>query len=293
MYTYLNCISSERHPGLGGGWLLLFILCGPWMAQASESSTSFSGYLLELGLPSEAANDINRRRVVEGLEADGTTLLAVADAFAAKGRTARAIAFYEQAYGVLQGTSEGENAALVWAGFLLKQGDTAAASGLLSRLEAFGVDGESRRAAGKLLCVANILAEEGEVASRCLEQQGVLSAMAPSKKGQVLALLDVLRPTPLWQPVAGAAASAILPGLGQALGGEPLDGLNALGINGAWMAIAGSLLRAGYGIEAGLFTLSMAMKYYVPNVKRGYQIQLEAAGRRRHGALDLLLPLLE
>jgi hypothetical protein len=82
----------------------------------------------------------------------------------------------------------------------------------------------------------------------------------------------------------GGTLSGIVPGLGQATGGDPLDGGMALLVNGGWEV--GSVLLAldGLYVDASLLAVGMGLRYYLGNIHNGAAAWRAAAHRKRDAA---------
>lgn len=80
------------------------------------------------------------------------------------------------------------------------------------------------------------------------------------------------------------SALGILPGLGQATGGDPLDGGKALLVNGGWEAGAAVLALDGLYVDATLLTIGVGLRYYIGNIHNGAAAWRAAARRTRDAA---------
>lgn len=160
-------------------------------------------------------------------------------------------------------------------------GQHAAAIARLGRAEAFAEAPVDRSRAGRLRCALHLRAVEVEASEACVTQW-----LAPAARSHAVTQLQRSSNAGWWQ---GALASAVVPGLGQALGGEPLDAAAALGVNGALWTLTVDLYANGMVLDGSLLLLGVTSRYYAGNIQHGARAMQAAVLREQRSAADQLL----
>lgn len=262
--------------------LALALFAGPAAAASPDRDVGFAGWLLDLGLSEEAGREL-ARLALAGVE-DPRFADVAARAGAAllhEDRPAAAAAAFALAAERSADPVRAERLRLAAAVGLLRAKDTPGALDALSRVEAFGSTAEVRDSARRLLCVGQLLARSAPAARACV------LALVPEedpRRLRVERLLDRLSIDPERRARLGGYLSALVPGLGQATGGDPADGGVALGVNGAWISGTVLLVLDGLPVDAGLLSLGAGLRYWIGNVEHGARAWRQAAERERSEA---------
>ncbi len=251
-------------------------------AAAPDRDAGFAAFLLDVGLPEEAGEELERLAVAE---VEGERLAEVA--LRAGNELARAERLDAAARALTLSASRTTDPAraddrrLAAASVLLRARRYASAIEAISRVEAFGADDGVRERARRLLCIGHLL-----VGTRGPARECVLALVPPddARRARVEGLVDRLSIDPASRARIGGALSALVPGMGQVTGGEAGDGALALVVNGAWMA--GTVLLAGDGlwVDATLVSVGVGLRYYVGNVQHGARAWRLSAERTRSEA---------
>lgn len=158
---------------------------------------------------------------------------------------------------------------------LARTGQTAQAVAILSRLETFGATPQRRAQALAIRCMVHLSAAEAEMGTPCVQQ-----LLGPTADLQAIADLNTdVESRAFWH----GAASAIVPGLGQALGGQWSDAGAAFLVNGGLGYATWSLAADALYLDATLLGLGLTARYYVGNIQKGADAGRAAAQRRKLG----------
>lgn len=277
-------------PGSSVIAVALALAAGGAAAAPAPSDAGFPAYLLQLGFAPEAARELER------LSLAGADDPGLADVAAAAGsRLAREGRPVEAARALrlsAEGTADpalGDQRRLALATVLFRAQAWAQGADVLSRVEAFGATAAARARARRLLCVGQVLSLQAGQARGC-----VLALLPPGdpRGARIERMLDRLTIDPERRAVVGGILSGILPGLGQATGGDPIDGGKALVVNGGWEA--GSVLLAldGLYVDATLLSVGVGLRYYLGNIHHGAAAWRGAARQQRDAAARELARLL-
>ncbi|HSM92204.1 MAG TPA: hypothetical protein VLT47_04900 [Anaeromyxobacteraceae bacterium] len=242
----------------------------------------FPAYLLGLGFAPEAAHELERLALAG---ADDPALADVAATVGARlareGRPAEAARALRLAAEGAADPVLADQRRLALATVLFRAGAWAQGADVLSRVEAFGTSAGARERARRLLCVGQVLSLQAAPARACV---GDLVPPGDARGAQAARMLDRLSIDPERRAVVGGILSGILPGLGQATGGDPLDGGTALLVNGGWEAGSTLLALDGLYVDATLLAVGVGLRYYLGNVHRGAAAWRGAAQRTREAA---------
>lgn len=267
----------------------LLVLARPASAQVPAKSPDLVSSLLRLGLSHEAGWEARRLTVEGGPEAiEPQTAYDVGMALALDGRPEESAPFLTDAAAATDDPRRADEWELAAGVVLLRAHAYPRALHLFTRVEELGSDAGTRAAAGRLRCVAEVLAADAAAARAC-------AAALPAgvaDPGQVRALLDGLDVDPHRRAIAGGVLSALLPGLGQATGGRPGDAALALLVNGGLGVAVGFLLAGGDLAAASLVGLGVGLRYYLGNIEHGAAAWRAAAEQRRRRAAERLIRLL-
>lgn len=149
---------------------------------------------------------------------------------------------------------------------LARSGHTASAVAILSRLESFADTPRRRVDALAIRCLVHLSAAEADMGIPCTRQ---LLGAAADPHALVQFGTDIES-----RAFLHGAASALVPGLGQALGDQWADAGAALIVNGGLGYATWSLAADALYLDATLLGLGLSIRYYVGNIQKGY-----AAGR--------------
>jgi hypothetical protein len=156
---------------------------------------------------------------------------------------------------------------------LARTGQTAQAVAILSRLETFGATPQRRAQALAIRCMVHLSAAEADMGTPCAQQ-----LLGPAADVQAIADLNTdVESRAFWH----GAASAILPGLGQALGGQWSDSGAAFLVNGGLGYATWSLAADALYLDATLLGIGLTVRYYVGNIQKGADAGRAAAQRRK------------
>ncbi len=256
---------------------------------APEDSGDFVRTLAKAGLVREAAREAVRQTKLDGGgDLSGDVLFEVGVELARRGDESRAIEIVGLS---LDHTSPGELAdsrSLALGTLELHSGDYPRAERHYSKVEAFGETAEIRSRGRRMACVGHVFALDSISARACVERL----FPRPADRERALGWIREIEREEGWRSYFGGTLSAVVPGLGQATAGEPLDGLIALAVNGGWVAGTGGLLAVGDVADAALLLLGFATRYYVGNVEHAAADWQAISERRRHAAADRLLRLI-
>lgn len=261
--------------------LLAGTAAAPNSAALAAEPAEFARYLASLGLHRAAVAELNKADLQGQPQwlAPGVGV-PYALTLLADRQPAEAAEVME---GVLSSASPADAAeyAVTEALVLEANGHHAAAIARLGRAEAFSDTAAGRLRAGRLRCALHLRAVEVEASGAC-----VTHWLAPASRRRAVAQLKRSSNAGWWR---GALLSAVVPGLGQALGGEPLDAAAALGVNGALWTLTVDLYASGLVLDGSLLLIGMTSRYYAGNIQHGARAMGRAVQREQKSAADQLL----
>lgn len=163
-------------------------------------------------------------------------------------------------------------------------GQHATAVALLGRAEAFASDPVARLRAARLRCALHLRAVDVEAGAACAQRWLPRAAWQRARS-------SLLRsPRAGWW--RGALLSAVVPGLGQAVGGAPLDAAAALAVNGGLWTLTVDLYSQGLVLDGTLLLVGMTSRYYAGNIQHGARAVQAAVEREQAEASQQLLRVL-
>ena len=275
-------ILRRRAVVIAGAWLAIGAARAALAAEPAQPGELFVGRLLRLGLSDEAGSEARRLTLENGSDALATdTAYRVGMALAIDGKPSQAVSFLEQAAGATEEPKRADQIQLATGVVLLRAREFPHALHVFARVEAFGDDERTRTFATRLRCVAEVMARDGAAARACI------AALPPGAVPRDAALDDLVRALEVnvhARLIAGGILSALLPGLGQATGGEPGDGLLALVVNGGFATAVYFLIADGSLASASLLGLGVGLRYYFGNIHNGAQAWRATAERKRDQA---------
>lgn len=260
--------SARRFTGLG---LLLSFWATP---AAAQSAQGFVQYLAALGMHRQAVDELQRLDLqgqpqwhAEGLGyAYGARLLQ-------GGLAAQAAEVLAAASETDADPQRAQSQQTLLALALARTGQTAQAVAILSRLETFGATPQRRAQALAIRCMVHLSAAEADMGTPCAKQ-----LLGPTADLQAIADLNTdVESRAFWH----GAASAIVPGLGQALGGQWADSGAAFLVNGGLGYATWSLAADALYLDATLLGLGLTVRYYVGNIQKAADAGRAAAQRRK------------
>ncbi len=257
---------------------------------ARPPGDAFVDRLLRLGLSDEAGMEARRLMLENGADAIAAeTAYRVGMALAVDGKPSEAVPFLDQAAAATADPTRADQIALATGVVLLRAKQFPHALHVFARSEAFGGDPATRAFATRLRCVAEVLAHDGASARACIASLPAGSAPRGAALDDLLGALEV---NPQARAITGGILSALLPGLGQATGGEPGDGLLALALNGGFATAVAFLIADGSYASASLLGLGVGLRYYLGNIHNGAEAWRTAAERKRDQASRRLVRIL-
>ncbi|HVZ85621.1 MAG TPA: hypothetical protein VHG72_01535 [Polyangia bacterium] len=275
------------------GAALAFVLlaAGPVIAaEPPPPGDAFIAHLLRLGLGPEAGTEARRLMLENGPDAVAPeTAYRVGMQLALDGRADQAVPFLDQAAAATTDPTRADQLSLATGVVLLRANAFPHAVHVFARVEAFGADAPTRAFATRLRCIAEVMARDGAAARACIQEMPPGTAPPPVELDDLLRALEVSART---RAIQGGLLSALLPGLGQATGGNPGDGLLAFAVNGAFGTAVGLLIAEGAIADASLLGLGVGLRYYLGNIYNGAQAWRGAAERRRGEASRRLIRIL-
>lgn len=262
----------------------------PALAQGVSASPDFVATLLRLGLSREAGWEARRLTAEGGPEAIAPqTAYDVGMALALDGEPEQAAPFLSDAAAAVEDPRRADQWQLAAGVVLLRARAYPHALHVFARVEEFGVDDQTRVFAGRLRCVAEVLALDAAAARACV---AALPIGAAVRAADVDRLIDTLAIDPGHRAIWGGVLSALLPGLGQATAGRAADGAVALLVNGGFAVGVGFLLADGAVADAALLGLGLGLRYYLGNIQHGAAAWRAAAEDNRARAARQLIRVL-
>jgi hypothetical protein len=283
-------ILRRRAAVLAGAWLAIGAAGVARAAEPAPPGDLFVGRLLRLGLSDEAGSEARRLMLENGAEAIAAeTAYRVGMALAVEGKPSQAVPFLDQAAAATVDPTRADQIQLATGVVLLRAKEFPHALHVFARVEAFGAEAPTRAFATRLRCVAEVMAHDGAAARACL---AALPAGSVPGDAALDALVGALEVNVHARAVAGGILSALLPGLGQATGGAPGDGLLALAVNGGFATAVYFLIADGSLAGASLLGLGVGLRYYFGNIHNGAEAWRAAAERQRDQASRKLIRIL-
>jgi hypothetical protein len=284
--------SILRRPAwlLAGAWLVIGTAGAALAAEPAPPGDLFVGRLLRLGLSDEAGIEARRLTLESGADAIAAeTAYQVGMALAVDGKPSQAVPFLDQAAAATEDPKRADQIQLATGVVLLRAKEFPHAVHVFARIEAFGADQPTRAFATRLRCVAEVMAHDSAAARACI---AALPAGAVPRDARIDDLVRALEVNVHVRAVAGGILSALLPGLGQATGGEPGDGLLALVVNGGFGTAVYFLIADGSLAGASLLGLGVGLRYYLGNIHNGAEAWRATAERKRDQASRKLIRIL-
>lgn len=271
--------------------LLLFVFAPqPVFAETVPSDEAFLLHLIRLGWMDSAELEALRlaARSPAG-ELAPELHQALADGYLAANQTERALSHLVEVEKNALPSEALDRLRLQMGWLYLSLRDVEPAMVLLARVRVFGTREDLTRSASLLECSALVLRDQPEAVMSCLEASSALTCVTTDDQLKLTRELERLaRKRPIG-PKAAWLASALIPGLGQALAGQPVDGVNALLINAAWITGGIVLALQGFYPEAVLVGLSGGTRYYTSNLQRARSASEAARDRYNQQAMAQVL----
>ena len=259
-------------------------------AGGAGGGDGFVNLLLTLGLPAEAGLEARRLMFENGPDAIAPqTAFQLGMALALDYRAEEAVPFLSAAAAAADDPVRADQWQLATGVVLLRTKAFPHAVQIFSRVEAFGADGPTRAFATRLRCIAEVLAHDGAAARACVGELPPAGAPRAAEVDDLLSDLEINIRLRGWM---GGVLSGLIPGLGQATGGHPGDGLLALAVNGGFGTAVYLLIADGAVADASLLGLGLGLRYYLGNIHNGADAWRGAAERRRTAAAERLIRLL-
>ena len=279
-----------RRHAFGAAVVLVATLVGgvrPAIAQTAPAPPDFVATLLRLGLSREAGWEARRLTAEGGPEAiPAQTAYDVGMALALDGQPEQAAPFLSDAAAAVEDPRRADEWQLAAGVVLLRARAYPHALHLFARVEEFGIDDQTRAFAGRLRCVAEVLALDAAAARACV---AALPVGAAVRAADVDRLIDTLEIDPGHRAIWGGVLSALLPGLGQTTAGRAGDGALALLVNGGFAVGVGFLLADGAVADAALLGLGLGLRYYLGNIQHGAAAWRATAEEHRTRAAQQLI----
>ena len=283
-------IPRRRALAIAAAWLAIGAARAALAAEPAPPGDLFVGRLLRLGLSDEAGSEARRLMLENGADAIAAeTAYRVGMALAIDGKPSQAVPFLEQAAGATEDPKRADQIQLATGVILLRAREFPHALHIFARVEAFGADEPTRSFATRLGCVAEVMAHDGAAARACI---AALPAGAVPRDAALDELVRALEVNVRARAIVGGILSALLPGLGQATGGDPGDGLLALVVNGGFATAVYFLIADGSYAGASLLGLGVGLRYYFGNIHNGAEAWRATAERKRDQASRKLIRIL-
>jgi len=275
---------------LAGAWLAIGTAPAALAVEPAPPGDLFVGRLLRLGLSDEAGIEARRLMLESGADVlAAETSYRVGMALATDGKPSEAVPFLDQAAAATEDPKRADQIQLAAGVVLLRAQEFPHALHVFARVEAFGADEPTRAFATRLRCVAEVMAHDGAAARACI---AALPAGAVPSDAALDDLVRALEVNVHARAIAGGILSALLPGLGQATGGDPGDGLLALVVNGGFATAVYFLIADGSYAGASLLGLGVGLRYYFGNIHNGAEAWRASAEHKRDQASRKLIRIL-
>jgi hypothetical protein len=260
----------------------------------NPEGAGFVSLLRRAGLYDEAALEVQRQDELSGApDLDGDLLFGLGLDLARAGNVPAAVRVLQLAVARTQDPALTDDRQLTLGTLHLKEGSYPAAERVFTKVEAFSADALLRSRAERLACVGNLWSLDAEPAKQCvpklLSAAGTVSARAQREAQRQL---DEIGASDGWRGWMGGILSGILPGLGQATAGEPLDGLIALLVNGGFGVGVVAVSLGGDLVDGALLLLAVLSRYYWGNIQHGAADWTAVGQRQKRRAADALMRLL-
>lgn len=283
---------------LDGLFLLTLLVLGPACsaraAPLNPEGAGFVSLLRRAGLYDEAAREVARQNELSGApELDGDLLFGLGLDLAGSGSVPAAIRVVELAVARTEEAVANDDRQLVLGTLHLKEGSYPAAERLFTKVQAFSANPAMRARAERLACVGNLWSLDAEPAKQCVPKAlGQATTLSERAQREATRQLEEIGANDGWRSWVGGILSGILPGLGQATAGEPLDGLVALIVNGGFGVGVVAVSLGGDIVDGALLLLAVLSRYYWGNVQHGAADWTAVGERHKRHAADALMRLL-
>ena len=252
---------------------------------SSSEGPGFVRLLRDLGLPREAAREVERLRALDDARGlPDTDLFELGVDLARQGDLARAARLLELAIDRTANPAVADERRLSLGMVHLKAGSYPLAERFFSKVGAFGETPPVRARADRLACLGHLEALDVVPARACVA--ALIGQPLPPEIQRALARVEAEE---RWRGYVGGSLSAIVPGLGQATAGEPLDGSIALLVNGGWGASLVALVGISDYVDAALLLVGFASRYYIGNIQHGAADWSSSVERERRQAAETLM----
>lgn len=277
--------------------IAFLLLCFPGAAQAASVNPDGAGFvslLRRAGLYREAAAEVQRQDALDGApDLDAELLWGLGLDLARTGETAAAIRMVQLAVSLTRDAATSDERQLTLGTLQLKAGSYPAAERIFSKIQVFSDDSLARARAERLACVGSLWSIDPDPARQCVPK--LLSAagsVSERARREAQRDLDELAANDGWRPWFGGTLSAVLPGLGQAAAGQPLDGLLALLVNGGFGASVVVTSLGGDLLDGALLLVALLSRYYWGNIQHGAAAWTAVGERHKRRSADALMRLL-
>jgi tetratricopeptide (TPR) repeat protein len=274
------------------------LLLAPGRAVAASApypnpeGAGFVALLRKAGLYGEAATEVQRQNELSGAaDLDADLLFGLGLDLARVGNVTNAIRVVELAVARTQDAALNDDRQLTLGTLHLKEGSYPAAERVFNKVQAFSFEPLVRARAERLACVGSLWSLDAEPASQCVPKL-LGNSISERARREAKRQLDALGASDGWRGWFGGILSAIVPGLGQATAGEPLDGLVALIVNAGWGAGVVASALGGDIVDASLLLVAVLSRYYWGNVQHGSADWTAVGERRKRRAADALMRLI-
>lgn len=265
---------------LSTGLVLLTSVARPCLAQVPGGG-GFATYLAELGLHREAVDELVRQ------DLDGQPAWHAAGLGYDYGYRLLLQGHVDASVEVLTATVDSDEdpqramrQRLLLGLALARQGRPAQAVATVGRVESFANDPALQAHAHAVRCLIHLRAAEPVMGTACARE--LLGHTADPEA------LDDLASDPDSAATWHGIASAVVPGLGQALGGAWADAGAGMLVNGGLLGATWNLFADGLYVDGTLLVIGMTVRYYAGNIQHGADAGRNAALKRRdRGALKL------
>jgi tetratricopeptide (TPR) repeat protein len=277
----------------------LLLASSPASATAVEpplnpEGAGFVSLLRQAGLYREAAGEVLRQNELSGApELDADLLFGLGLDLARTGSVPAAISVVELAVARTQDAALNDDRQLILGTLHLKEGSYPAAERVFTKVETFSADALARARAERLACVGSLWSLDADPARQCVPKLiSIAGSVSARAQREAERQLDELGASDAWRGWLGGILSGILPGLGQATAGEPLDGLVALLVNGGWGVGVVAVSLGGDVVDGALLLVAVLTRYYWGNIQHGAADWTAATERSKRRAADALMRLI-
>jgi hypothetical protein len=258
----------------------------------NPDGAGFVDLLRRAGLLREAAAEMRRQDHLDGApDASADRIFELGLELAAAGDLAPAIEMVDMAVSRTDDTALSDDRRLVLGTLRLREGSYPSAERIFAKVGAFSADASARARAERLACVGSLWAVDPEPAHQCVPHL-LPPSLDPGARRRAESDLDALAASDSWRGWIGGTLSFVLPGLGQATAGEPLDGLLALLVNGGGGAGVVAISLTGDILDGAVLFLAVVTRYYWGNVEHGAADWKAVGEHAKRRAADRLMRLL-